>query len=560
MKKIFPILSAACLLLSCNDSFLEREPRSNLTDPNFWQTEAHLASVANSFTSALRGKDWLNLTEIMADSAPWSVTTAYRTIGGGNYSVDISQINSLWKSCYTSIGRTNYFLNNYHRATDVPEAVRERYAAEACFYRAFCYWMLTSYFGDVPFITKELNVGAPDVYRGRDEVMDIIVAVTRDMEDHLDALPDHVQAASPQFGRVSRTAALALLSRIYLHNGMWQEAAGAARRAMSSTYYGLYSTGKPEEDYVNLFNYTGRASRNPANRETLLAFIYNYDLGESARTSHNLSRECWVPNDYARWVPTKSMVECYLRSDGQLWDPADATGYESVFIGRDPRMTQSILAPGTPWEGGASGDLASTDKSIFTYPKFDNTKDGCMTYTGYYMRKYVEPSTVKHVTHDDNDIIILRYAEVLLNYAEARLMGGELTQEDLDISVNQLRDRVGMVRMDLSSLPAGSDILTEIRRERRVELFFEGHRYFDIKRWGQGHLLGQDLLGVNRAWIDQSRIRPSLSTLSWKHADGGDYLLLETGRRFEPGKHELFPVPFVQMQLNPNLKPQNPGW
>lgn len=554
-------MSAALMLTSCNDSFLDRIPHDALTDANYWQTETHLSSVANTFTSSLSGKDWLNKTEIMADSAPWSVTTAWRTIGGGYFTSDASQINSVWSAAYTGIGRTNYFLNNYQRATGVKEEVRERYAAEAYFYRAYNYWILTSLFGDVPLITSELNVESPDVFRGRDARKDVIDRITKDLEDHYKALPEYVAAGSSDFGRVSQCAALALLSRIYLYNGRYEDAVSACERAMSSTYYKLYSTGHPDVDYVNLFNYTGRASRNPANKETLIAFVYNYDLGESSRTSHNLSRECWVPNDYARFTPTASMIECYLTKDGKIWDPNSATSYEDVFKDRDPRMTQSILAPGTKWEGGESGDMLSTDKTVFTYPKFDNSKDGCMSYTGYYMRKYVEPSTVKDVGHDDNDIVLIRYAEVLLNYAEAKEQLGTLTQSDIDKTINLLRDRVGMVHLNLSEIPAGSDIRTEIRRERRVELFFEGHRYFDIIRWKQGEILGEDLLGVRKDYLDPARLKEGIiGNLKWKTVNGKEYLVLESGRTFDPEKNYLLPVPFTQMQLNPQLAPNNPGW
>ena len=546
---------------SCNDDFLDRMPKDEMTDDNFWQTEEHLVQVANTFTAALQGNYWLNITEIMADSAPWAVTTAFRTIGAGNFTTETSQINSLWVTAYTGIGRVNYFLNNYHRAESVKEEVRERYAAEAYFYRAYNYWVLTSYFGDVPYITTELSVESPDVYRGRDPRKTVIENVTKDLEDHYKNLPEYIPAASAEFGRVSQCAALALLSRIYLYNGMYEEAADAAERAMANSYHALYSTGNPDEDYVNLFNYTGRASRNASNKETLLAFVYNYDLGEAARQSHNLSRECWVPGDYARFVPTNSMIEAYLTKDGQIWDPSTIDTYEDVFKDRDPRMVQSILAPGTPWEGGKSGDLLSTDDKIYTYPLLTNNKTAAMTYSGYYMRKYVEPSTVKYVGHDDNDLVMLRYAEVLLNYAEAKEMLGQLTQADLDKSINLLRDRVGMVHMKLSQLPAGSDIRTEIQRERRIELFFEGHRYFDIIRWKQGHILGEDLLGVNKRWLDQSRLAVDLDKdLTWKTKDGQQYLLIETGRTFNPDKHYLLPIPFKQMQLNPNLAPQNPGW
>ena len=547
-------------VMSCNDDFLEHAPKDQITDANFWQTEDHIRSVANTFTEALQGKYWLNITEIMADSAPWAVTTAFRTIGAGNFTTETSQINSLWVTAYTGIGRVNYFLNNYKRAVNVSEEIRERYAAEAYFYRAYNYWVLTSYFGDVPYITSELNVESPDVYRGRDKREEVIKAVTKDLEDHYLNLPEYIPAGSSEFGRISQCAALALLSRIYLYNEMYPEAVSAAERAMSNSYHTLYSTGNPDVDYTNLFNWTGRASRNAANKEVLLAFICNYDLGEAARTSHNLSRECWVPGDYARFVPTNSMIEAYLTDEGKIWDPSTAATYEDVFKDRDPRMVQSILAPGTPWEGGKSADLNSTDDKIYTYPLLTNDKSAAMTYSGYYMRKYVEPSTVKYVGHDDNDIIMIRYAEVLLNYVEAKERLGTLSQEDLDITINKIRDRVGMVHLKLNDLPQGSDIRQEIQRERRVELFFEGHRYFDIIRWKQGELLAEDLLGVNRRWLDQSRLNVNLGGLTWKTKNGQQYLLIEEGRQFNPEKHYLLPVPFKQMQLNPNLAPQNPGW
>ena len=560
MKRIIYLMVSVLAVMSCNDDFLEHAPKDQMTDANFWQTEDHIRSVANTFTEALQGKYWLNITEIMADSAPWAVTTAFRTIGAGNFTTETSQINSLWVTAYTGIGRVNYFLNNYKRAVNVSEEIRERYAAEAYFYRAYNYWVLTSYFGDVPYITSELNVESPDVYRGRDKREEVIKAVTKDLEDHYLNLPEYIPAGSSEFGRISQCAALALLSRIYLYNEMYTEAVSAAERAMSNSYHALYSTGNPDVDYTNLFNWTGRASRNAANKEVLLAFICNYDLGEAARTSHNLSRECWVPGDYARFVPTNSMIEAYLTDDGKIWDPSTAATYEDVFKDRDPRMVQSILAPGTPWEGGKSADLNSTDDKIYTYPLLTNDKSAAMTYSGYYMRKYVEPSTVKYVGHDDNDIIMIRYAEVLLNYVEAKERLGTLSQEDLDKTVNKLRDRVGMVHMKLADLPEGSDIRKEIQRERRVELFFEGHRYFDIIRWKQGDLLAEDLLGVNRRWLDQSRLNVNLGGLTWKTKNGQQYLLIEEGRQFNPEKHYLLPVPFKQMQLNPNLAPQNPGW
>ncbi|MDD3078055.1 MAG: RagB/SusD family nutrient uptake outer membrane protein [Paludibacter sp.] len=560
MKKNLIIGLVTIFLLSCNDEFLDRAPLDTLTNENFWQNEEHLESAANALYTALRGKDVLNIFESMGEAAPWAVTTAYRTIGGGNYSTDISQINSIWVSAYYNIGRCNFFLNNYERATSVSEAVRERYAAEAHFFRAYDYWLLTSLFGDVPYITKELNVYSDDVYRGRDARAAVIDSISSDLEKTYKNLPAYIAPASAEFGRISQGAALTLLSRIYLYNERWNEAANAAKKAMGLGYE-LYSTGNPTEDYRNLFNFTGRASRIAANKETILAYVYNYDLGEDARTSHNLSRELWVPNDYSRFAPTKTMIETWLTADGKIWDPSTVNTYEEVFENRDPRMKQSILPPNTPWEGKKDGNPNNTNSSMFTYPKFSNDKDGCMTYSGYYLYKYVEPTEVSQVGHDDNDIIIFRYAEVLLNYVEARERAGTITQATLDSTINLLRDRVGMVHLTMSNIPEGSDIRTEIRRERKVELFFEGQRYLDIIRWKQGELLGQDLLGVNKRWLDESKLTSGvLNTLKWKSVDGEQYLIIETGRTFNAEKHYLLSLPFTQMQRNPNLRPNNPGW
>ncbi|NLK47830.1 MAG: RagB/SusD family nutrient uptake outer membrane protein [Bacteroidales bacterium] len=557
---IYILITIMALLPACNDDFLERPPLDTLTNENFWQSETHLVSAANALYSAMNGKDVLNVFESMGEMAPWAITTAYRTIGGGNYATDITQVNNIWVRAYYNIGRCNYFLNNYQRAVKVSDKIRERYAAEAYFFRAFDYWMLTSLFGDVPYITKELNVHSPDVYRSRDPRQAVIDSITSDLERTYQNLPEFIAPASAEFGRISQGAALTLLSRIYLYNEKWSQAADAARRAMNLGY-SLYTTGDTQNDYRNLFNFTGRASRVSANKETILAYVYNFDLGTDARTSHNLSRELWVPNDYSRFTPTKRMIETWLTADGKIWDPTSVNKYEEVFENRDPRMKQSLLPPNTPWEGRKDGNPNNTDNTLFTYPKLSNDKDGCMTYSGYYIYKYVEPTKVGRVGQDDNDIIFFRYAEVLLNYVEAREQMGSITQATLDSTINQLRNRVGMTPLTLSNIPSGSNLRAEIRRERTVELFFEGHRYLDLIRWREAEVLGEDLLGVNRRWLDPNKLPPNiLETLKWKNVNGERYLIIEEGRNFNPTKHYLLSLPFTQMQRNPNLRPNNPGW
>ncbi|MGO1817317.1 MAG: RagB/SusD family nutrient uptake outer membrane protein [Sphingobacterium sp.] len=141
----------------------------------------------------------------------------------------------------------------------------------------------------------------------------------------------------------------------------------------------------------------------------------------------------------------------------------------------------------------------------------------------------------------------------MLTFAEAKMEQGTLTQQDLDMSINLLRDRVGMKHMELSFLAQhGMDIRTEIRRERRIELVLEGHRYFDVRRWKEGEKLGQDIEGVKASWF------PELASSDYrKSADG--HLVVQWNRAFQAPKNYLWPVPQPQIERNPELG-QNPGW
>ncbi|MBE7178669.1 MAG: RagB/SusD family nutrient uptake outer membrane protein, partial [Mucilaginibacter polytrichastri] len=155
-----------------------------------------------------------------------------------------------------------------------------------------------------------------------------------------------------------------------------------------------------------------------------------------------------------------------------------------------------------------------------------------------------------------NDIHIMRFAEMLLTYAEARFEQGKLTQADIDLTINRLRDRVGMKRMVLTELAtAGLDVRTEIRRERRVELALEGQRYFDLLRWKQGALLAQDVKGMKKSLIS-SYNQKYVTTIP---VDAAGYIVVNRGRRFDDPKNYLWPIPLTQIQRNPNLG-QNPGW
>jgi hypothetical protein len=214
-----------------------------------------------------------------------------------------------------------------------------------------------------------------------------------------------------------------------------------------------------------------------------------------------------------------------------------------------------VLRPGAAWGGRQDGknETSTANWGTYTTPKFISNKLGSVTITGYYFTKYVELTTVGMVSRDENDIHLIRFAEVLLTYAEAKLEQGSLTQADIDLTINKLRQRVGMKNMVITELAAnGMDLRTELRRERRVELALEGQRYFDILRWNEGSLLAQDIKGIKKSLA----LRPSdVSNIA---ADANGYIIANSGRSFT-AKNALWAIPQIQYERNPNLG-QNPGW
>lgn len=555
MKKyiLTSLLLGSLALTGCNDAFLNRTPLDELTDENFWKTEAHVKSVANACYNHLIGKDIINY-EALGDDALWYNNSGYRQIGSGAYGSDLSILNSQWEKFYRGIRECNYFLENYNRAEAVSTETRERYAAEVKFIRAYQYMFLTQFWGDVPLVTKTLTMDSPELFDPRTPRKDVIDFILNDLRSSYKALPATIAGGKSDFGRITQAASLALIARLALYNERWEMAAEASKEIMDMNYFALYTSGGTANAYRNLFIYEGRASRNASNKETILAFVYNYTAG----TKHNLSRELQVPDQETRLMPTKAFVDSYLCSDGKpvsispLYSEAS---YEAMFQNRDPRLKQAILSPGSAWNGKADGSASNTATTIFRTPRFTNDKKGCVTRTGFYPVKYCEPTKVSAVGTDDNDIIIFRYAEVLLTYAEAMYKQGKLTQDIVDQTINKLRDRVGMHRMNLTELAEwGLNVEDELRRERHVEMFMEGWRYFDVQRWKEGDRLGQDVKGIKKSMVEVQ------SSVDGYNVDADGYIITMSGRIFEDPKNYLWSLPFTQMERNPNLKPNNPGW
>jgi len=549
MKKIvvFSVILSMFCLVGCEKDFLDRAPNDELTDETFWENEEHLRLAANALYANVKAKNTVDQ-ENMGDNTLWPSTTQYQRIGSGNYNSDLNTLNTEWTTQYRGIRQANSFLANYQKAEVDDPMVAERYAAEVRVIRALMYLYITEFWGDMPLVTEPLNID--ELMVPRDPKAEVVDFVLNDLEDAAQYLPVEIPSGE-NLGRMNKGAALALKARMALYNERYDVAEDAAKRVMDMGVYELYSTGNPERDYYDLFTYEGKLA-NGNNKETIIARLSLED-----EAMHNLSREIQVPDQVIRWNPTKSLVDSYLMADGLPIDKSplySVETYEDVFENRDPRMTQTILEPGSQWGGRYDGRENNENPEIFEVPKFQSDGRGAVTLTGYYFTKYAEPSAVPTYNRDFNDIHLLRYAEVLLTYAEARFEQGVLSQEDLDKTINLLRERVGMKSMVLADLESnGMDVREEIRRERRVELALEGQRYFDIKRWRQGELLAVDVKGTNVEWLPNPEIADNLRT------DENGFIIALTDRVFDPERHYLWPVPLPQLERNPDLV-QNPGW
>ena len=545
-----PACLVMLLLSACKKDFLEKDPLDSISDVSFWKTEEQLKLAVNGCYASLKGKNVVDM-ENMGDNTIYPSLSDYLAISTGRFDFSLGTLNSEWRAQYEGIRRCNNFLANYQKAQGIKPETLNRFAGEVRFLRAFLYSYLTFFYGDVQLITEPIAIDAPEVYGTRAPREEVVNFILEELEQASAALP--LSYAAADLGRITKGAALGWKARVALFYARYDVAEKAAKDVMDLKQYALYTNGNPATSYNELFTLKGKLAAGK-NKETILARLYLADV-----STHNMSREVQVPDQTSRFSPTKSLADAYLCSDGLPIDRSPLykeESYEDVFKNRDPRMAQTILSPGSQWGGKDDGDADANPSAVFNLPKFNADKKGSISATGYYFTKYVDIPTVAIYNKDPNDIHIMRYAEVLLTYAEARLEQGKLTQADVDITINELRKRVGMKQMSLAELEAnGLDVRTEIRRERRVELALEGQRYFDILRWKQGGLLAQDVKGMKKSFIPNynQQYVEAIPT------DENGYMIINSSRQFLDNRNYLWPVPLTQLDRNPNLG-QNPGW
>ena len=587
LGNVFSAALAAVLLLSgCGDDFLTREPLDEVTSDVFWRTENDLMVYNNSLYNMARDDN--NVPILMAHDdgfnshrySYWFLDayadniapthqrhTRYQQVRAGKHNVPT---NSEWQGYHgwNFVRSINVGLANYDRA-DVAEEVVNKYAGEARLFRGWFYADKVQKFGDVPWVGKPLDTESEELFAARTPREAAMDSVLADLQFAAEHLPEDWGEGDP--GRLNRWAALAVLSRVALFEGTWRKyhggsdpeswlriAAEAAKEVMDNGPYSLYDTGNPESDY-NAIHRMSDLSGNPE-----VIYWRKYQLG--VFTNHVQSYFGYTGG------ATKSLVEDYLATDGlpitlsPLYQ-GDET-IEDVFENRDPRLRQSILHP----DDAADYQYHNADGR--EYPRITGMSGGRQSTTGYHIVKHYNADDMigKAYNTGEHPGIILRYGEVLLNYAEAKAELGELTQTDLDVSINLLRDRVGMPPMELGNVPADpeyaddgvSPLIAEIRRERRVELFLEGFRYNDLRRWKQGEKLEEPDLGIR--WDEGAKARYEGADIQTAvdPTTGHAYIDVYAGTDwanpvFDESKHYLWPIPLDALSQNPEIG-QNPGW
>jgi hypothetical protein len=545
---IYTTLAVIMIFAACKkDSFLNRTPLSDISPQTFFKSETDLQLYCNQYYSQLPVQVFANADDQSDDKANNSInqylagTTTIPVTGGG------------WS--FTFIRTCNYFLANYSKA-NLSDATKNIYVGETLFFRAMTYWNLVKRFGDVPYINKYIvDTSKSALYGPRLPHKQVMDSVFKDLSFAVANIP----VTTPN-GRLNKYDALALMARVCLWEGTYRRYAGAgdetnylqaastaAEQIMSSGKFSLYTTGNPKTDYYNLFiQYDLRS-----NPEAIMCMYYAPTV-----LMNNNDRTMGEAGDGY----SKNFVRSYLCTDGlptalsPLYKGDDSLDAEVT--NRDPRMAQSIATRGFDF---LNGDL-------ITLPRIGTS----VTSTGYQPIKGRSSRLADwNANASTLNFFIFRYAETLLIEAEAKAELGLCTQSVLDLTINKLRDRVGMPHMIIANLvkdpqsnfPSLPVLIDEIRRERRVELASDGFRFDDLLRWHAGSLINnpETILGIKL--LPKVRAEYPASQVGSVVVDGNYYVRVYPSITTRTWNDKLYlsPIPTQEITLNPAIK-QNPGW
>ncbi|WP_256011859.1 RagB/SusD family nutrient uptake outer membrane protein [Desertivirga xinjiangensis] len=619
-KQLFQLLMIAGILsVSSCKKFLELDPLDAPTEAIYFKTPEQFKAAANDFYNKMIGFKKIDDSNIYDWMDPGSDLTAIPS-SYGRGAMSASSTDIYWRNPYKYI-RSNNVLIEKGEEYQGDKAGIKQYVAAAHFFRAWHYFFLLKRFGGVPIVTTVTDVNDEVLYGPRNTRYEVVDQIIRDLDIAIDGLPLEGNIAVADKGQLSLEAAKSFKARVLLYEATWEkyvgestdwapgqkkadnvtayltEAAALAESVMSSPSFQLFN-GVDELSYYYLFVLED-AKSNPrgltkaANREFILKSLYDKNLN---RAAVNLSHTLGGPA--SPLAPNRKMMDMYLAKDGLPYRYSSFyNGYNEMtdeFENRDNRLISLVKKPGQKywgWGAGVNGGGADYTKANYTtlanwpaniptyYPDLSTNS----THSGYVNRKWVSENPGTETEYESYDYPQIRLAEVYLIYAEAKceLGNGNISDEDLNISINKIRTRAGVANLSASLLITANaanpgktplTLLGEIRRERALELYGENSRFDDLKRWGIAEQeLNQDILGIPVKNPDGSPTEVATFKVSGVniynpaiYAYGvdvptGALILDPAASRNFTRKHYLYPIPSAERQLNPGLD-QNPEW
>ncbi|MFY0255176.1 RagB/SusD family nutrient uptake outer membrane protein [Chitinophaga sp. 30R24] len=564
MKKIFAIIMLLPLLVGC--AKLDLNPLSEGSSENWYSNETEVTMALNDLYRQYLWEQEINFeTERMTDN--WTQRQAVHVFSAGSITSEWAFSEGVWLNTYKGITRANAVINNLPKAVDkIPDARLKELDAEAHFFRAALYSRLIFHYGDVPYYTEYLTI--EQAFKlGRRPKAEILKDIYKDFDYAIQYLPTSYGSATLK--RATKGAAMAFKARIALYMGDYAVARDAAKACMDLNVYSLYP------DFQQYF-----LSKNKNLNETIFSLPRSFPLGSSWTATNFFPR---TAGGSAVAQPSWELFASFPCTDGLPIDESPLYNPRKPFENRDPRCMATIVEFQTAHLGfvydpnpyATTVLRVSTGKTVSN--KDNRAVDQFASYNGLALKKWVDEDWSDDL-QTDFDIIIMRYADVLLMYAEAKMELNEIDESVLN-AINQVRARAYKVNVtEVGSYPAvtatnQAGLRKLIRNERRIELAWENRRFDDIIRWRIAEkVLTQPIYGL----LDPSPLKTEvvdkglwffptvtdiddegLPNFAPMYATGKIKLLVE--RNFDKNRQYLWPIPSKEIIINKNLT-QNPNY
>ncbi|MFZ4861247.1 RagB/SusD family nutrient uptake outer membrane protein [Sphingobacterium sp. Mn56C] len=531
-------LPVFALFLSCNT--LDPVPTDNFTDLTFWRSAANAETMVNMAYNQMYSANKMWNDEALSDNVfEGRTNTDARTIRSGIANASLAVFRGEWADAYGALKTCHVLLGNIDRVEDASLQWKQQRKAEVRFIRAFIYFRLVNFFGDVPFFTQDISLEEAHLLK-RTPAAVVRQFIHDELADIGLHLPNRDQLPAVDNGRITKGAAVAFQARVYLYENNWTKVVDYCDSLISYPHvYGSYAL---FPSYGGLFE-----AANEYNAEVILDYGYvpNDRTWSKFYDMAPLSAGARL-NAYA---PVQSLVDSYLTLRGLTIADDPAYNDNNPYVNRDPRLAATLVFHAAEWT-----DFNGSKRTIYIRPGTGSTSDerkdiyngpsANTTATGYYTRKYYDKTAT--ATFDAGlNIIMFRYADVLLMLAEAKHELGQMDAEVWNKTIRVIRQRAGFTAAEALNFPTGltaAALQQVIRNERRSELALEGLRYYDIKRWkaGKTYLEGK-VLGA-------------------KFVNGNSQYIELDSRRFDENRDYLWSVPRTELDLNKNLLPNNPGY